>query len=38
MTKLIHGYFSVKLDILWNTAQYDLPRLKPVIRAMLDQI
>ncbi|NEQ32658.1 MAG: DUF86 domain-containing protein [Leptolyngbya sp. SIO4C5] len=33
--KLIHAYFGVKVDVLWDTTQQDLPRLKPVIQAML---
>ncbi|MBT9314000.1 HepT-like ribonuclease domain-containing protein [Leptothoe spongobia] len=36
--KLIHVYFGVKLEILWNTAQQDLPQLQPVIQAMLAQL
>jgi len=26
--RLIHGYFDVDLDIVWNTAHKDLPLLK----------
>ena len=26
--RLIHGYFSVNLERLWNTVQEDLPRLE----------
>ncbi len=26
--KLIHGYFEVNLDILWNTVKKDLPELR----------
>lgn len=26
--KLIHGYFGVDLDAVWNTAKKDIPRLK----------
>ena len=26
--RLIHGYFSVNLERLWNTVQTDLPRLE----------
>jgi len=35
--RLIHAYFGVKLNILWNTTQEDLPQPKPVIQAMLTQ-
>jgi uncharacterized protein with HEPN domain len=26
--RVSHGYFSVDLDIVWNTIQNDLPELK----------
>ena len=29
--RLIHGYFSVDLDIIWQIARHDLP---PVIAAL----
>ena len=29
--KLIHGYFGVDLEILWETAKDDVPRLKTSI-------
>ena len=35
--KLIHAYFGVKLNILWNTTQEDLPLLKPVVQTLLNQ-
>lgn len=31
--KLIHDYFSVSLDDVWNTAQNDLPVLKNALKA-----
>lgn len=30
--RLIHGYFSVNLERLWNTVQQDLPRLESLLR------
>jgi uncharacterized protein with HEPN domain len=33
--KLIHGYFRVDLEIVWDTVQQDLPILHPVIVQML---
>jgi len=36
--KLIHAYFGVKLNILWNTTQEDLPLLRPVVQALLNQV
>lgn len=36
--KLIHAYFGVKSDVLWDTTQQDLKHLKPVIQAMLQSL
>lgn len=33
--KLIHAYFGVNLEVLWDTVQQDLQVLKPVIEQML---
>lgn len=33
--KLIHGYFGVNLEVLWDTVQQDLMQLRPVISKML---
>jgi uncharacterized protein with HEPN domain len=35
--KLIHDYFDVDLDVVWNTVQQDLPVLADQIRALLSQ-
>jgi uncharacterized protein with HEPN domain len=35
--KLIHGYFSVKLDVVWNVVVQELPSLKQHLRRLLDQ-
>lgn len=32
---LIHHYFGVDLDVVWNTAVNDLPPLYPVMEAIL---
>lgn len=32
--KLIHEYFGVDLEILWQTATVDLPPLKPMVASM----
>jgi len=32
--RLIHGYFSVNLERLWNTVQEDLPRLEAALKKM----
>ena len=33
--KMIHNYFDVSLEIVWNTIKDDLPRLKQQIDALL---
>jgi len=32
---LIHEYFGVDLEILWNTIQQDIPKLKEIVKASL---
>lgn len=34
--KLIHGYFSVKLDVIWNVVVRELPSLKQHVRRILE--
>jgi len=34
--KIIHGYFSINYDIVWDVIQHKLPELEPQIRALLD--
>lgn len=33
--RLIHGYFSVKLEIVWNVVQQDLPALRRRVAELL---
>ena len=33
--RLVHGYFDIDLDVLWQTAQQDLPPLIEIIRPLL---
>jgi uncharacterized protein with HEPN domain len=33
--KLIHAYFGVNLEVVWDTIQQDLPQLRPVINRIL---
>ena len=33
--KLIHDYFEVKLELVWDTATIDLPHLKPQLQSIL---
>ena len=34
--KLIHDYFGVDLDAVWDTGEKDIPRLKDKIRAIVE--
>ncbi|GJQ61114.1 MAG: DUF86 domain-containing protein [Melioribacteraceae bacterium] len=36
--KLIHDYFGVDEEVVWNTATQDLPELKKYINEILDSI
>lgn len=36
--KLIHEYFGVNLVVVWKTVCEDLPRLKPLIIKMIDEL
>jgi uncharacterized protein with HEPN domain len=33
--KLIHAYFGVNLEVVWDTILQDLPQLRPVINQIL---
>lgn len=33
--RLVHTYFDINLDILWQTIEQDLPALIPVLEAMV---
>ena len=35
--KVVHGYFSVDLPIVWSTAKTDVPSLKPLIEEILEE-
>ena len=36
--RLIHGYFDVDAEIIWNTTQNDLPKLKIEIEKILENL
>ncbi len=36
--KVIHQYFGVNLQVLWDTVQQDLPALQPVMAQMLNDL
>jgi uncharacterized protein with HEPN domain len=33
--RMIHNYFDANIEILWNTLNVDLPRLKRQVHALL---
>jgi len=33
--RLVHGYFDIDLDVLWQTVQQDLPLLVEKLKAAL---
>ena len=34
--KLIHDYFRVDLQLVWDTTQVDIPRLKAVVQRVVE--
>jgi len=36
--KMIHGYFTIVHEILWETAIHDIPETKPLIKQMLKEL
>lgn len=36
--KMIHGYFTIMHEILWETANHDIPETKPLIEKMLEEL
>jgi uncharacterized protein with HEPN domain len=35
---LVHGYFAIDLDVVWDAAQRDVPLLKPAVGALLKKL
>ncbi len=35
--KLIHEYFGVKLEVVWETIEQDIPTLKPLIARIIEE-
>ena len=35
---LVHGYYTIKTEDLWNTIVYDIPELKPIIDRLLEEM
>lgn len=36
--KLIHFYFGTKYELVWDTIKIDIPRLKPLIQKILQNL
>ena len=36
--RIAHVYFGIDLNIVWRTTQEDLPELRPVIQAILEEV
>jgi len=36
--KVIHQYFGVDLQVLWDTVQQDIPILQPLIHQILEDL
>lgn len=36
--KMIHGYFTIMHEILWQTANHDIPETKPLIEKMVEEL
>ena len=36
--RLIHFYFGIKYELLWETIQVELPRTKPRLKQMLQEL
>ena len=34
---LVHGYFDIDLDVVWNTVEGDVPKLKAAIQSILEE-
>lgn len=36
--RVIHGYFDVDLDLVWNAAEYEVPALAVGVKAAIDDL
>ena len=36
--KLIHEYFGIQPRVVWKTIKQDLPKIKPYLQSMLDEL
>ncbi len=35
--KLVHGYFGIRYDVVWETIDVRLPQLKSLIKELLEE-
>jgi uncharacterized protein with HEPN domain len=35
---LVHGYFEIDLDVVWDAVQRDVPLLKPAVESLLKKV
>lgn len=35
---LVHGYFEIDTNIVWDTVQRDIPSLKPKVESLLKRL
>ena len=35
---LVHGYFDIDTDIVWNAATHDVPAIKPAVEQLLKKL
>lgn len=36
--KIIHGYFAINYDIVWDVITHKIPELEPKIRTIYDEM
>jgi uncharacterized protein with HEPN domain len=36
--KVVHGYFGINLEVVWDTATRDLPQVKPLVERAFKEI
>lgn len=36
--KIVHNYFAVDLDVVWDTAVLDVPAVRPIVEALLGKV
>lgn len=36
--KIVHGYFSIDYEVVWLTIKEDIPKLKPLLKNLLEEL